>query len=158
MPQAYEFVSYWHLDAPIQATWDAIYHSETWPRWWGDVLRVDVLEPGDARGVGSLRRLAWKTALPYTFVFDTRTTHVEPPTVLASDAFGDLVGTGRWELATEDGVTRVRYDWNVRTSKAWMNLLAPVLRPAFEWNHTTVMRRGGRDLARHLGARLVSAS
>jgi hypothetical protein len=68
-------------------------------------------------------------------------------------AFGDLEGTGRWELTQEPALTHVRYDWNVRANKAWMNLLGPLLRPAFAWNHTTVMRRGGQDLARHLSAR-----
>jgi hypothetical protein len=36
-----------------------------------------------------------------------------------------------------------------------MNLLAPVARPVFKWNHDYVMQRGGEALARRLGARLV---
>ena len=36
-----------------------------------------------------------------------------------------------------------------------MNLLAPLARPIFEWNHDVVMRRGAEGLARLLGARLV---
>ncbi len=34
-----------------------------------------------------------------------------------------------------------------------MNVLAPVLRPAFGWNHAVVMRWGGEGLGRLLGAR-----
>jgi uncharacterized protein YndB with AHSA1/START domain len=154
----YAFVTQWRIDAPIDAIWDALYRSEAWPTWWGDVLRVDLLERGDEHGVGALRRYVWKTALPYSFTFLTRTTGVEAPNVLEADALGDLEGTGRWQLTQETGPTHVRYEWNVRTNKLWMNLLGPLLRPAFAWNHATVMRRGGQDLARHLSARLVSAT
>jgi hypothetical protein len=36
-----------------------------------------------------------------------------------------------------------------------MNLLAPVARPAFSWNHTELMREGGESLARRLGVDLA---
>ena len=41
------------------------------------------------------------------------------------------------------------------TTKAWMNLLAPVARPVFEWNHDWVMARGGEGIAE--SARLPAA-
>jgi hypothetical protein len=36
-----------------------------------------------------------------------------------------------------------------------MNLLAPLLAPAFRWNHGEVMAEGGRGIARHLGVKLL---
>jgi hypothetical protein len=36
--------------------------------------------------------------------------------------------------------------------------VAPVARPAFQYNHDAVMRHGGEGLARRLGARLITAS
>ncbi len=36
-----------------------------------------------------------------------------------------------------------------------MNLVAPLLRPAFVWNHDVLMTEGGQALARRLGARLL---
>ena len=36
-----------------------------------------------------------------------------------------------------------------------MNLLAPVARPVFSWNHDELMREGGESLARRLGADLA---
>lgn len=158
MPAQYSFVTHWRIEAPIDAVWDAIYESEKWPEWWLYVQRVQKLQAGDENGVGAVHRISWKTALPYTIVFDSRTTRVERPRLLEIVAFGELDGTGRWALETEGAVTHVRYDWNVSTKKAWMNALAPLLRPAFEWNHDKLMTRGGQDLARYLGARLVSAS
>ena len=54
-------------------------------------------------------------------------------------------------------MTAVTYEWNVRTTKAWMNLLAPVARPVFAYNHDVVMRWGGEGLARRLDCKLLAA-
>jgi hypothetical protein len=52
----------------------------------------------------------------------------------------------------------VTYEWNVRTTRSWMNLVGPVARPVFRWNHNAVMHRGGEGLANLLGARLVAVT
>ena len=83
-----------------------------------------------------------------------RVTEVERERRLAGEATGDLEGTGVWTLQGNGSATRVRYDGQVATTKAWMNAVAPLLEPAFRWNHDDVMRRGGEGLARRLGARL----
>jgi hypothetical protein len=59
-------------------------------------------------------------------------------------------------LTHEQGITTARYDWRVETTKAWMNLLAPIARPFFSWNHDVVMGWGGEGLAQELGVRLES--
>jgi hypothetical protein len=76
---------------------------------------------------------------------------VQPPSRLEARATGELDGTGRWTLTSADGGTLVRYDWDVRTTRRWMNLLAPAARPVFRWNHDELMREGGAGLARRLG-------
>jgi uncharacterized protein YndB with AHSA1/START domain len=151
----YSFTTYWHIDAPIEAVWEALYDAQSWPRWWKNVKKVTVLKEADKNGVGGVQHHEWGTALPYKLVFDTRTTQAERPHLLLADSLGQLVGTGRWELNAEGSVTVVRYDWNVRTTKKWMNLLAPILRPIFAWNHKAVMDEGGKALARRLNTRLV---
>jgi hypothetical protein len=78
-------------------------------------------------------------------------TRVEQPYVMEGEAVGELTGIGRWRLFHHDGTTAVTYEWNVRTTKAWMNALAPLARPIFEWNHDYVMRRGGEGLKIRLG-------
>ncbi len=150
----YAFLTRWSFQAPIEQVWDLIAKAEDWPGWWPGVERVEVLEPGPEGEVGSLRRFTWKSRLPYRLAFDMRTTRVERPHVLEGQASGELDGTGRWELRQERDWTHVRYDWRVATSKAWMNLLAPVARPLFAWNHDVVMRWGGEGLARRLGCPL----
>ncbi len=118
--------------------------------------RVDQLDPGDDRGVGRRQHLVFTTRLPYRLGFDIRVRRVEPPSLLEADATGELEGVGRWTLAPDDGGTLVRYTWDVRTTRWWMSLAAPVARPAFIWNHDALMREGGRGLARWLGAAPVA--
>lgn len=145
------FITQWWLDAPIDAVWRAIQESEKWPSWWKSVAAVEPILPGDDRGLGAVRRFSWRGRLPYTLTFDMRVTRIEPPTLLEGIATGDLDGEGRWRLATEDSGTAVRYDWNVRATKPWMRLLAPVAQPFYSWNHDAVMRDGEIGLRRLLG-------
>jgi len=148
-------VTVWRLDAPIDRVWEAIHAAERYPQWWPNILSVSRLEPGDPSGLGRVDRSVWKTELPYRFTFDTRVTRLEKPRLIELAASGDLEGTGRWELA-EAGETAVKYTWAVRTNKPWMNVVAPLARPFFLWNHEAVMRKGGLGLAKLLGCKLTA--
>ncbi len=101
--------------------------------------------------------MVWKSLLPYRVEFEVTTTRIERPYLLEADAVGELTGVGRWRLFERDGVTAVLYEWNVATTTTWMNLLAPVARPVFEWNHDWVMKRGGEGIAELLGCRLLAS-
>ena len=150
----YEFVTVWRVKAPQQKVWDLIFHSDQWPTWWRGVERVEKVRDGDTNHVGAVHRYTWKSKLPYRLVFDMETTRVEPTSIIEGRAIGELQGIGKWTLSEEHGITTARYDWQVQTTKAWMNLLAPVARPFFSWNHDVVMGWGGEGLARQLGTML----
>ncbi len=150
---SYQLVSHWHFAAPIDCIWDALYEVEAWPRWWKYVLAVEELQRADAAGVGAVRRYTWGSRLPYRLSFSMRTTVVNRPHLLEGVAQGELSGIGRWTLIQEGANTRVQYDWQVSTSRAWMNALAPLLAPVFRWNHGEVMAEGARGLARYFGVR-----
>jgi uncharacterized protein YndB with AHSA1/START domain len=154
---SYSFLTCWLLDAPRERVWEAIYAQERWPEWWRGVEEVEELDGGDGQRVGAVSSMVWKSFLPYRVEFRVRTTRVERPALLEADAEGELAGTGRWRLFEQDGVTAVLYEWNVATTRAWMNLLAPVARPVFARNHDWVMARGGEGIARLLGCRLLAA-
>jgi uncharacterized protein YndB with AHSA1/START domain len=152
----YRFLTTWLVQAERDRVWDAIHESERWPGWWNGVLEAEKLEEGDEAGVGQYGRYVWKSRLPYRLEFFVRTTKVEKPHLLEGDASGELAGIGRWRLFEHAGVTAVLYEWNVRTTRAWMNLFAPFARPIFAVNHDYVMRNGGHGLAKLLGARLLA--
>ena len=153
----YRFLTTWLLGAERERVWDAIYDSEAWPAWWRGVERVSVAVPGEESGVGRVGRYAWQSKLPYDLSFEMRTTRVERPRLLEGEASGELAGTGRWRLFEQDGVTAVLYEWNVRTTKRWMNLLAPIARPLFAWNHNWVMANGAEGIANLLGCELLAS-
>jgi len=148
----YEFVTIWDIDAAVEKVWDVIEDADAWPEWWKGVVSVTELEKGDEAGVGSIRRTVWRSALPYKLEFDSEVLRVEKLKLIEARAFGELDGHGLWQFeSVAADRTRVRYDWRVKTTKAWMNLLAPVARPFFRWNHDTIMRWGEDGLKTRLG-------
>ena len=143
----YGFVTQWRLEAPPEPVWDTIYDTDSWPEWWPGVRRVEELVARPPDGVGGVPRFTFRSVLPYDLVFVLRSVFEEEAP--APDAV---------ELARGDrdgGSTTLFYQWDVRTTRPWMNALAPLARPAFAWNHDRVMAAGGEGLARRLGARLL---
>lgn len=150
----YRFVSTWKLRTPVDDVYRLLRHPERW-RWPG-LQRVQRLEAGDDAS-GDVHRFFFRAPLGYTLTFDLRTTLVEPPRLLEARAEGELEGTSRWELHEHGGVTTAVLTWTVRTTKGWMNVVAPLARPVFSWAHAVVMRRGAQGMAQVLDAELVAA-
>lgn len=146
----YRFLTDWRFNAPLDRVWHEIKAMDRWSEWWPFVSRVELLKQGDADDLGSVRRITWKTALPYTLTFDSELVAIEPFKRMEGRAFGELEGRGIWTFREDAGITQVNYDWQVMTTKAWMNVLAPVARPIFAWNHDKVMAGGFEGLTRRL--------
>jgi uncharacterized protein YndB with AHSA1/START domain len=153
----YRFLTTWLLEAERERVWEAIFDQRSWPSWWRGVKDVVELDPGDADGVGSHSRLTWRSKLPYDLVFEARTRTVVRPHLIEADASGELEGVGRWRLFEQDGVTAALYEWNVHTTKRWMNLLAPLARPLFKVNHDWVMANGATGIAELLHVKLLAS-
>ena len=149
---SYSFVTEWRLDAPIDRVYEVISDSLAWPDWWPAVVAVDVIRPPTERsGVGQVFHFTFKGKLPYTLSFDTTVDRIERPARLGGQARGELEGRGDWTLREEDGMTVARYDWNIRTTRWWMNLLAPVAGGLFKDNHDFVMESGATGIRARLG-------
>ena len=130
--------------------WDALEDVDSWPEWWRGVECVRLLD-------GERYRIAWRSRIPYDLEFEFAVERINAPHEMLGTASGELTGSGHWRLYEHAGVTAVTYEWNVRTAKAWMNLVAPLAKPIFAYNHDVVMRWGGEGLANRLGARLLAA-
>ncbi|MEQ9617783.1 MAG: SRPBCC family protein [Deltaproteobacteria bacterium] len=152
---SYEFATIWRINAPLERVWNEIYYSEKWPEWWKGVEEVVELKKGDDLGVGSIRSYTWKSKLPYRLTFEVETVRVEPMSTIEGVASGELRGRGLWNISSERGITTARYDWQVDTVKEWMNLIAPLARPLFKWNHDVIMGWGARGLSERLRARVI---
>jgi uncharacterized protein YndB with AHSA1/START domain len=151
----YRFVTDWRVDAPTERVWDAIHDSERWPEWWRGVLAVDRLPSQVRDDADEVRRYTFRGRLPYSLTFDMRVTRSEPPSLLEGRASGELEGTGTWTFSDSADGCEVRYIWDIRTTRPWMNLPIPFARPIFTANHDVIMRWGAEGLERLLGARVT---
>lgn len=153
----YQFVSTWRLTAPVTDVFEALAQPDDWYAGWRWFARTEPLTDGDAYGIGGRVRCVVRSPLPYSLTFEIERVAAEPSSRLDERVVGDLEGEGRWELADVNGHTLVCHTWTVRTTKLWMNALAPVARPGFVWAHRVVMRDGARALSAGLGVPLLSA-
>ena len=134
---------------------DTVLHSEHWPQWWHGVQAVRELAPGDARGIGSIRRYVWQSPMLYRITFDACTEIIEQPDWIQARVSGDLNGSGCWRFSHHAGITTVHYDWQVQPARRWMRALAALLHGPFCINHRILMQRGAVGLAQRLAAPLI---
>ena len=153
---SYEFLTTWLLRAPRTEVWDVLQDPIAWPAWWRGVESVVELDGGDGQRVGSRYRVRWRSLVPYAVEFEFEVDQIERPLLMTRPR--DRRARGQRDLAAlrAGGVTAVTYDWRVTTTKPWMNRVAPLARPVFEWNHDWVMARGGEGLSRRLGVELIA--
>ena len=150
----YHFVSHWRVTGSIQEVSDILGAAEDLPRWWPAVyLSVEVLEPGDARGIGKVVKLHTRGRLPYTLTWSFRVTENREPHGFALEAWGDFVGRGIWTLRQDGPTADIVYDWEIRADKPLLKWCSPVLKPIFSWNHRWAMARGEESLVRELRRR-----
>jgi uncharacterized protein YndB with AHSA1/START domain len=142
----FELLSRWQIPASRAEVWAALRNVNAWPGWWPYVAAVEEIETSKADGLGACHRLHWSSRLPYSIHLVTRVSEVVPQTLLRAQASGDLAGEGCWRLADAGGGTQVEYLWRVELDKPWMQFIAPLARPVFEWNHHGVMAAGEAGL------------
>jgi hypothetical protein len=142
----YSFVTTWRVTAPIGKVWDALQCISV---WWPGMATPRHLNPGQD-GVGARYERVTRGKLPYNLRYVITVTRYEPPHVCTYDSEGDLVGKGSYVLTTAGDATEVVFTWDVTTTGRAMNLLAPLLKPLFAWNHNWVMTEGLKGLERYL--------
>jgi uncharacterized protein YndB with AHSA1/START domain len=91
----FHLVSDWSFTASHEAVWAALTAPGEWPGWWRAVAKVKQPTQGNAAGVDAVRRMTWRTALPYTLTFDMRMTRIEPMSLIEGRVEGKLDGIGR---------------------------------------------------------------
>src|SRR5262249_16227647 len=137
-----------------EQVWRYITDVPNYPAWWPQFVRVKRLN--DLEDVGARVKVRVKSALPYYMHFTLEATHREPPWIAEVRASGDLNGCVRWELTPEGTGTRLHFHEEVRTGKQLLNVLAPLFKPAFAWNHRIMMTHGEQGL-RRIAARELAA-
>jgi hypothetical protein len=154
----YHFLSEFTMTSSRDAIWPALTASEDWPSWWRWLKRIDVVRAAtSADGVGAVYRNHISSPTGYAFTFESEIAEVDRLSRVDLILTGEIDGRVRYLLSDgPSGGTHISYAQLVETPKWWMNLLAPIARPGFTWNHDKLMTDFGRGLAKASGGELVT--
>ena len=156
---AYHFVTQWRLQGTVEEVGAIIADANGLSRWWPAVyLDVQVLDVGDANGVGAVIRLYTKGWLPYTLRWQFQVTEVEHLRRLVIRAEGDFVGRGIWTFAQDGDWVNVTYDWQIEAQKPLLRRLSFLFKPLFAANHEWAMRMGEESIRLELARRRASTA
>lgn len=140
----YVFRSVWSVPAPMSDVMPVLDDLESYPAWWPEMREV--------RPLGGRRfEVVARSFLPYElrFVSESEVPDLSSG-VIDARLSGDMQGTVRWTVEEADGGCRMVYDQEVSTNKRLLNVLAPVARPGFKFNHSLMMRHGQAGLRTYL--------
>ena len=143
-PARYVFQSIWHVDASPNEAFEVLRDINTYTAWWPEIKEVWQVdeESVDVRA---------RSLLPYDLRFTMRRTRgAKQAGVIEVAMTGDLEGFSRFTITRGEQGSRVIFDEEVVTNKPLLNLLAPVARPAFRFNHALMMRHGIQGLRIYL--------
>jgi hypothetical protein len=151
----FRFDESWTIpDARVDEVYDVLAHGELLPQWWKGVY-LDAVKLSGAKepGVGDRLRVRARGALPYELNFIIEAVELVPAKKVAVRTVGDFEGLWAATLSQRGQDVHVDLVWQVTVLRAILKFLAPVLRPAFAWNHRWTTPRGQRGLREYLAAR-----
>lgn len=150
----FRFEESWSIPgATPEEVWEVLARGELLPQWWkGVYLEAQSLD-GSEPHVGGRVSARARGFLPYHLNFTLEATELVPGRLVAVKTSGDFDGRWRAELSPRNGGTHADLTWEVSVERPILRLLAPLLRPAFAWNHRWTTPRGERGLKEFLAAR-----
>jgi hypothetical protein len=150
----FRFEESWSIpDVAPEEVWEVLARGELLPQWWkGVYLEAQTLD-GSEPHVGGRVRARARGFLPYHLNFTLEATELVRGRLVAVKTSGDFDGRWRAELSPKEGGTQADLIWEVSVERPILRLLAPLLRPAFAWNHRWTTPRGERGLKEFLAAR-----
>ena len=150
----YVFLTRWRVEGTCGEVADVLGDRAALDRWWPSVyLRVEVLSPGDGRGVGRRARLHTKGWLPYTLRWEFEIVESRYPHGFSLVASGDFEGRGVWTFDQDGSFVDIVYDWRISAEKPLLRNLSFLLKPLFEANHRWAMAQGEESLKLELARR-----
>src|SRR5436305_7919123 len=153
----YHFITHWRVQGTVKEVTEIIDDAADLVRWWPSVyLGVEILQPGDAKGLGKEVALYTKGWLPYTLRWQFRVTEVRPDG-FTLEAWGDFDGRGIWTFEQDGEWVNIKYDWKIKAEKLLLRYFSFIMKPIFSANHHWAMAKGAESLKLEL-ARLHSSN
>jgi hypothetical protein len=158
MNHEYRFLSRWRVEGTCGEVADILGDPLALERWWPSVyLRVEELQPPDARGLGRRVRLHTRGWLPYTLRWMFEVVETRYPYGFTLVAAGDFEGRGVWTFEQDGPFVVITYDWRISAEKPLLRNLSFLLRPLFEANHRWAMAQGEASLRLELRRRRATS-
>jgi hypothetical protein len=150
----FRFEERWELPGvQVGPVYDVLSRGELLPQWWkGVYLEAEKLSPGDEPKVGDRVRVRARGFLPYELNFIVEAVELEPDMRVVVKTIGDFDGLWSATLTQTDTGVSVDLVWEVTVLRPILRFLAPLLRPAFAWNHRWTTPRGEKGLREYLAA------
>jgi Polyketide cyclase / dehydrase and lipid transport len=149
----FRFDESWELpDASPEQVYAVLSDGALLPQWWSGVyLAAERLDGPGPPKVGDRIRARARGALPYELNFILEAKVLEPSRSVVVASKGDFDGLWSATLSPRNGGgTHVDIVWEVTVLRPILKVLAPLLRPAFAWNHRWTTPRGERGLRAYL--------
>jgi hypothetical protein len=148
----FRFDESWELpETSVEEVYDVLSRGELLPLWWkGVYLEAErVVGQGEPK-VGDRFRVKARGFLPYELNFVLEPVALEPPRRVAVKTVGDFDGLWSATLSPRGHGVHVDIVWQVTVLRPILRVLAPLLRPAFAWNHRWTTPRGENGLRQYL--------
>jgi len=139
----YQFLTRWRIEATVEEVFQVLDAIDDYVRWWPAVwLRVELLDPGDANGIGGRGLFTTKGWLPYILTWEGTTLEKTFPHRRVFRASGEFEGHGVWTFRQNGPFVDTEYHWEVIADKPLLKYLSFLFRPMFAFNHNWAMARG----------------
>ena len=146
----YVFRSRWELASPPSDVFDALYDLANYPGWWPQVRAVHRFDEDH-------HKMVVRSFLPYEIDYTLiRETSDRAQGLLRGRVEGDIVGTIEWRINPSPSGCVAYFFEDVETTLEVLNLLAPVARWMFEFNHQLMMRDGHLGLSAYVSGRTLA--
>src|SRR5271165_6255262 len=139
----FRFEESWEIpNATVEEVYQVLARGELLARWWkGVYLEAHKLSDNPEPKVGDRLRVRARGFLPYELNFIVEAVELTPGKV-AVKTIGDFEGLWSATLSPRGSGVHVDLVWQVTVVRPILKFLAPLLRPAFAWNHRWTTPRG----------------
>lgn len=138
----YMFHNSWKIHAPVELIWNELINYKKWPAWCEGLESIEPLDQYTNLREGNQIKSMWKGIFPYTITFNAEIRDFILYSFLSFNVTGDLSGKGTCHFLSCQDVTHIHFTWDVSTTKLWMRMSSPLIRPLFIENHNRIMDQG----------------
>lgn len=144
MRASFRYDRSWRFDAPVDRVWEALAHTQDYPRWWRwlDDLDVGRLE------TGSIATFRVRPPLPYSLRFVVRIDEVVEKERVDATVSGDVCGTATLVLSPTAPGTQARIMWQLELNRPVLRFIEPIAHRVMVVGHDLVMAWGVRQFRR----------